>query len=289
MGWGLLGALAAAVSFGLASVMQALAVQAAGDRGGLGPRLLIRLLGQWRFGLSLVLDLLGYLGTLAALRTLPVFVVQAAVAASLAVVAVVASGTMAIRLGWREWAAVVTVCAGLALLGSAAAEEGPGRAGTGFRLALLISVGVLVVLGVTAARLPAPLGGSGLGLVAGLGFGVVSLASRAVTSFAPGQLLRDPAGYAIALAGTLSFLLYAAAFQRGGVTQATAAMVVGETVLPAVIGVAAFGDRTRPGFAGLAVLGFGLAVAGALLLARFGEIGSRGGPVQTVLGGARRQ
>ena len=272
MGWGLLSALAAAVSFGLASVMQALAVQATRDRGGLDPKLLIRLFSQWRFGFSLLLDLLGYLATLAALRTLPVFLVQAAVAASVAVVAVVASWVMTVRLGRREWVAVVAVCTGLALLGSAAAEEGAGRANAAVHLMLLISVAVLGLLGVAAARLPAPAGGFGLGLVAGLGFGVVALASRAVTSFVPGQLLRDPAGYAIVVAGSLSFWLYATAMQRGGVTQATAALVVGETVLPAVVGVIVFGDRTRPGFAGLAVLGFGLAVAGALLLARFGEI-----------------
>ncbi|GAA3221570.1 hypothetical protein GCM10020256_28420 [Streptomyces thermocoprophilus] len=48
-------------------------------------------------------------------------------------------------------------------------------------------------------------------------------------------------------------------------------MVIGETVGPAAVGVLWLGDRTREGLAWLAVLGFVVAVAGALMLARFGE------------------
>jgi hypothetical protein len=51
-------------------------------------------------------------------------------------------------------------------------------------------------------------------------------------------------------------------------------MVIGETIGPAAVGVAALGDRTREGLAPLAVAGFALAVLGALALARFGEPGS---------------
>jgi hypothetical protein len=40
---------------------------------------------------------------------------------------------------------------------------------------------------------------------------------------------------------------------------------------PAAIGVVWLGDRTREGLTWLAVLGFVVAVAGALALARFGE------------------
>jgi hypothetical protein len=48
-------------------------------------------------------------------------------------------------------------------------------------------------------------------------------------------------------------------------------MVVGETVGPALVGVIWLGDRTRAGLGRLTVLGFVVAVAGALALARFGE------------------
>jgi hypothetical protein len=48
-------------------------------------------------------------------------------------------------------------------------------------------------------------------------------------------------------------------------------MVVGETVGPALIGVLWLGDLTRPGFGWMVVVGFAIAVAGTLALARFGE------------------
>ena len=47
--------------------------------------------------------------------------------------------------------------------------------------------------------------------------------------------------------------------------------------VPAVVGVLIFGDTTRAGLAPLAVVGFGLSVAGALALARFGELNSDAG------------
>jgi hypothetical protein len=42
---------------------------------------------------------------------------------------------------------------------------------------------------------------------------------------------------------------------------------------PAVIGVLFLGDTTRPGLAPVAVIGFVIAVASAVMLARFGEAG----------------
>jgi hypothetical protein len=49
-------------------------------------------------------------------------------------------------------------------------------------------------------------------------------------------------------------------------------MVVGETVLPAVVGVVVLGDEAKHGWVPVAVGGFVLAVGGALALARFGEL-----------------
>jgi hypothetical protein len=85
-------------------------------------------------------------------------------------------------------------------------------------------------------------------------------------------LLRDPATYALVGAGAVAFLFFATGLQRGAVTVTTGAMVVGETVAPAAVGVLLLGDRTRPGFAPIAIAGFVVAVAGTLALARFGEV-----------------
>jgi hypothetical protein len=111
----------------------------------------------------------------------------------------------------------------------------------------------------------------GLGLCAGLSFGVVALSARTLTRLEPVRLVREPSVYLLIVSGVLGFLLYTTALQRGSVTTATAAMVVGETTAPAVVGLLVLRDNARPGWAPVAVFGFVLAVAGALSLARFGE------------------
>jgi hypothetical protein len=93
---------------------------------------------------------------------------------------------------------------------------------------------------------------------------------RLVTSL--GGLVRSPATYALLLAGLVALLAYSTALQRGTVTQATAPLVVGETLAPALVGVLLLGDQPRPGWGWVAAVGFGLAVLGALSLARHGEL-----------------
>jgi hypothetical protein len=66
-------------------------------------------------------------------------------------------------------------------------------------------------------------------------------------------------------------MFYAAALESGSVTVATAAVVLSETIPPAIIGVIFLGDQTRRSLATVAWGGFFLAVASAVMLARFGE------------------
>src|SRR5262245_15390229 len=125
------GALLAAVCFGVASVLQAKGSRQVETAEGVDVRLLARLAGSWAFVVGVALDGVGFLCELAALRKLPLFLVQAAVASSLAVTAVVAARFLHERLSPREWLAVAGVCGGLALLGISAGHEGsddPGNA-----------------------------------------------------------------------------------------------------------------------------------------------------------------
>ena len=276
----LIAAIVAALLYGVASVMQAIAVRAASTRkpdeaagGGVkvDPGLVVRMLGQWRFVASMVLDTLGFVAQLIALHRLPLFAVQAFVASNLAVTAVVASRLIGVRLQGREWTAVLGVVAGVGLLGSSAGAEGASSTGAVFKLALILAVAGLALLGMATAKLAEPYRTVALGVTAGLGYGVLSIAARVLTGFAPVTLLKDPAAYAVAAAGIISFVFYATALEGGSVTTATAAVVLAETVPPAVIGVIFLGDQTRRGLAGVAWLGFALAVASALMLARFGE------------------
>ncbi|MFE6623634.1 hypothetical protein [Streptomyces sp. NPDC057740] len=265
-------ALGAAVCFGAATVLQAVAARAASAQGGRGGEagVLLRALRQWRYLAGLALDGLGFVFQVLALKSLPIYAVSAALASSLAVTAVVAARLLGVRLRRGEWAAVGVVCAGLAMLGLASGTEGDRGGSDALRFAMLgVALGVLGV-GLAGGRLPERGRGLVLGLAAGFGFGVVEVAVRLIDSVSVAELA-NPATYALLLGGGAAFLALTSALQRGSVTVATAAMVIGETVGPAVVGVVWLGDRTREGLAWLAVLGFVVSVAGALALARFGE------------------
>jgi len=275
----LIAAVLAALCYGVASVMQAVAVREASNRsqaqasaGGLDAGLVPRMLRQWRFVVSVLIDLLGFIAQLIALQRLPLFAVQAMVAANLAVIAVLASVVMGATLSRREWLAVIGVVAGVGLLGSSAGAEGASTAGSAFKIALIVATAALGLAGLIAARvLRDPARTLALGTVAGFGFGAVGIAARVLNGFAPLTLLRDPAAYAVAAAGIVSFVFYATALEGGSVTVATSAVVLAETLPPALVGVLFLGDTTRPGLTPVAVAGFLLAVASAVTLARFGE------------------
>ncbi|MFE8972571.1 DMT family protein [Streptomyces cyaneofuscatus] len=267
-------ALGAALCYGTASVLQAIAARAAtrpGSGAGVDPALLLRAVRQWRYVAGLALDGLGFVLQIVALRALPIYAVGAALAASLAVTAVVAARLLAVRLSPTEWAAVAVVCAGLGMLGLASGQEGdlPGPSLLPWAVPAA-ALGVLV-LGAVGGRLPTRARSLALGLGAGFGFGVVEVAVRLVDDVSPGALVRNPAAYGLLLGGAAAFLLLTSALQKGSVTTATAGMVLGETVGPALVGVVWLGDGTRAGLGWLAVTGFVVAVAGSLALARFGE------------------
>lgn len=278
-------ALVAALCYGIAAVMQAMAVQAASRRtatahksrlGTVDPGLVVRMLHQWPFIASLGLDLIGFCAQLVALRQLPLFAAQAIIAGNLAVTAVFAAWLMHLELAWREWLAVGGVILGVGLLGASAGPHAATGVSPQFKLALIVAVAGIAAAGIAASRLPQPARTPVLGAVAGLGYGVLAVAARVLPGFSPHQLIRDPAAYALAAAGIVSFMLYATALEGGSVTVATAAVVLAETTPPAVVGVMFLGDQTRPGLGGVAVLGFSLAIVCAVALARFGETDEQG-------------
>jgi drug/metabolite transporter (DMT)-like permease len=223
------------------------------------------------------LDGLGFVFQIAALRSLPIYAVGAALASSLAVTAVVAARLLGTRLSGTEWAAVGVVCAGLAMLGLASGAEGHQDGSMALKWAMLATAVAVLLLGLVGGRLPERGRALTLGLGAGFGFGVVEVSVRLIDSLSPSALVGNPATYALLVGGGAAFLLLTTALQRGSVTTATAGLVIGETIGPAVVGVVWLGDRTRDGLEWLAVLGFLVAVAGALALARFGEAPASGG------------
>lgn len=275
MGPGIVFALCAAVLMGTATVLQAMgarrAVAATPGAAGSGARTLVAALRRWPFVAGVAMDMAGFAAELVALRSVPLFVVEAALASSLAVTAVVAALLLGVRLRRQEWAAVAAVCLGLVVLAVSAGRDGHGEGTERLRFAVLVVALVLAAAGRFTERAAPRNRAAALGAGAGLSFGVVAVAVRMLVGFGAEELLTDPAAYAVAVAGVTGFVLLVDALQSGSVTAATAAMVITESLWPAVFGVVWLGDTTRHDRAPLAVLGFALSIAGALALARFGE------------------
>ncbi|MDG4822580.1 hypothetical protein O7635_12030 [Asanoa sp. WMMD1127] len=269
---GLVLAIVSAICYGSASVFQAMAARRAPSSDTVDARSLVRVFAQWPYLLGLALDGAGFVAQFIALRSLPIFVVQAALAASLAVTAVIAIPILKLRLGPVQWFAVAGVCVGLALLGISAGHENADRPGWTFRIGLAIAVPVLALLGLAALKLKDPVRAATLGLVGGLFFGVVALAARSISDVDFVDWFSGPEIYTLVVAGGLAFVFYTIGLQRASVTTVTAGLVIGETVLPSVVGVVALGDSTRRGFIPVAVVGFALAVAASLMLARYGSL-----------------
>ncbi|MEU9026942.1 hypothetical protein [Streptomyces sp. NPDC048383] len=284
---GLLTAVAASICYGTGSVLQAVGSRraarmspaAAGVTAHGGPNLTstAKAAMTWEFIVGTILDFVGFgLGALAA-RMLPLFLSQTVISANLVITAVLSVKMLGIRLTRKEWTSIGVVCTALVLLATAAGHEGGHHAPMSTHWWLLGITLFLMIGGTVAVRL---LGGNAAilaGLLSGLGFGALGVGVRILNGIDPfdlGALLGDPALYAILAAGFGGMYLHTVALQIGSVNGATAALVVGETVLPGAIGVLWLGDASRPGLAWLAVLGFVLAVAGAVAVAWFGKHGA---------------
>jgi len=134
-------------------------------------------------------------------------------------------------------------------------------------------VAAIFVVGAAAGRLGDRPRALALGLGAGCGFGVVEVGVRLIDTIdlTKAAFYTNPALYAAAAGGAAGFLLLTSALHRGSVTTAVAGMVVGETIAPALVGVVWLGDRARDGLGWMVFVGFAVAVAATLVLARFGE------------------
>ena len=92
----------------------------------------------------------------------------------------------------------------------------------------------------------------------------------------PWHLAFEPVALALVAYGACAILMFASALQRGAITATSAVMLAVETIVPAIVGLAALGDRTRPHFEIIACVGFAITVGACLALARYTE------PVQLI-------
>jgi drug/metabolite transporter (DMT)-like permease len=254
-------AAAAAVGYGLASVLQAV-----GARGSLGTR---GTLTHPLYLLGLGLDLLAWLASLAALRTLPVYEVQAVLAGSLVVTVLAARVALGTRLLRADAVAVAVAVAGLVAIVGSSRPESAAVASGGLRLGLEASAVLVALAGWLCARADRT---RPVAVLAGLAFGGAALCARAVTLPAGGsqealRVVTEPMAWALLVFGVTGMLLYAFALEHGDPGPVTAVLWIAEVVAPALVGATLLGDRARPGWAPVAVVGLVAALLAAVRLA----------------------
>ena len=137
------------------------------------------------------------------MRQLPVFAAEAFITSYLAVTAVVAVWLLGITLQSKEWLALGSVAAGVAMLAWSAPVQMNVPAGLPLRVLLLVTTVVLGAVGLAVDRgagRPGPV----LAFIGGSVWGLIPLATRTMRD--PGSvigLLSDPAAYTVAAAGAL--------------------------------------------------------------------------------------
>ena len=272
---GVIAALVACFSYGTASVLQSRAARQEGEGAVAAPtfRSTMSAILAPLFLAGMLLDGLGFLGSLVSARLIPLFLSQTIMSANLAVTAVLSVLVLGVRLRTRDWTAIAIVLAALCVLGFSAGELGTEVPGRHMHWSVLAAAVLIFVFGVVLVRVLGTKAAVPAGLIAGILYGAMAVAVRIAHGLDPFQwhaLVSDPAAWAVLVAGGGGFYLFTVALQIGSVNGVAAALVMGETVIPGVVGVLLLGDVAKPGLGWLVGVAFATAVAGAVAIAIFG-------------------
>ncbi len=258
-GWGLVAGLGAAALFGVAAVVQAHAVRRQPRRAhGLVDFVRDSIRDPWTLGV-VAAYLAGFVLHVVAIWGLPLYLAQATVAMSLPVTAVT-SIVLRERLRAVHWSAVGLVSVGLVLLSVGSGD--PGELFTSVWFAVALWAGVVVLL--LAARVGVHWPGGVIAALAGLGYTGSAVAVRGAESAS--DAVGIAAGLTVGVYGLLGFWLYSVALDRTPVSAASAPLIVVQTFVPSLIGVALLGDGVREGWWPGIALGLVLSTVGAIVL-----------------------
>ncbi|MFF8102110.1 DMT family transporter [Streptomyces sp. NPDC016640] len=269
MGVAVLAALAAAVCFAVAGVMQQWAAAARPDAEALTARLLGHLVRDrlWLCGIGLAVVAYGFQSL--ALAFGPLSLVQPLIVAELVFAVPLSARLHRMRLGRREWLGTAAVAAGLALaLLSARPRGGDPRAAGPMSWLLVVGVVAAVVAAALAGArlLTGPWRASATALAAGAVMGTQSVLLAATVDRLRHGLPTALAAwqtYALVAASVGGLLLIQSAFQRGPLTASMTVLDATEPVVAVSVGVLLFEETVRTGLPVSAVTVTGLALVAA--------------------------
>lgn len=262
-------AVAAAVGYGVSTVMQAVATRRASGLAAVRQPLVLG---------GFAIDGVAWLLSLLALDHLPLFVVQAVLASSLVVVVLLAARVLGARLRRVDRGAIGVTVAALVVLAAGAGEQPAPPPPAGFTPAMLVAAGALALATLAAYRSGHPLL---LAVLGGLGYSGAAVAARG--AHASGGLLDtvwQPLALVIVVCGAVGALAYLRALERGPVGAVAAVVSVLEVVVPGAVGVLVLADTVRAGWAVPVLLAVAAAVAacGVLALSPANEAASEEAP-----------
>jgi drug/metabolite transporter (DMT)-like permease len=253
---------AAVVSYGLATLQLSRASVAG------------RVLTHPRWWLGVALQGAGFVLTFYARHQLPLLLVQPVLTGSLVVTTVAGAALGMWRLGRADLLRCLLVVVGVAML-AAAARPGPaGPLGAGAFALTIAELIAVIALVRPPGRIAVRHRALWLGACAGLAYGSVAVASRALAAD-PATLLRTGPGLwalALLLAGSLvGEAALTVSLRSGHVGGPVSAMYIVSTVAPSAAGLLWLGDRMSGDGWPLAVLGTAAALVGSLGLAGHGH------------------
>jgi drug/metabolite transporter (DMT)-like permease len=210
-----------------------------------------------------------------ALALAPLSIVQAVLAGGLVLLAVLAERFFGFRLGRRQWAGVVVVAVGLAVIGLTSGPDEGNRPGYAPAALIVLECGILVVSGLVAAisthrRFSPAAQGLLLGTTAGALFGVSDIALKYLAdAVGDGALeLISPWTGAALVASVGAFYASARGLQLGPGLEVIALTSVAANLVAIVGGILVFRDPIGAGALEITgrMLAFCLVVAGAALI-----------------------
>ena len=279
-----LAAFGSALFYGIGSLLQDISAKrsVAKTPGVAGARSIARATMSLPYLLGTALDGVAWVLSLLALQRLPLFAVQAISAASIGIVVVGSPFVGSPRAGRFQWVLLAILGAGLVALAATAQPERAATVSTAFVVAMWVGV---VTVSAVAWRLSSRGAGNGIagvmGALSGVAFGGMSICARAMEADRGlVSMATDPLTGALLLYGVIGLVVFAGALQRGTVTVALSTQYVTQTLLPAIIGLLVLGDRSRPGQAPVAIIGFVLATVAAIGLSMVSPRGDRRTPVE---------
>ncbi|RKF26680.1 hypothetical protein [Micromonospora globbae] len=269
-GWCFLAAMI--VAYGVANLLQSVAVARTTVHHSFDPALLLRLAGHRTYLVGVACQLAGFLLAFLARRDLPLFLVQSSVAAGLGVTAILGVLVLKWRLPVAEVVLLALLFAGISALVLSARPAPSRQLGPAGLIALLVVLVVIAVLGFFAVRLHGAPGSVALGSLAGLAFSAAAVAARPLASSPSVEAFaRNPLLYLLVAHSVVGQLLLGLAMQRGSTTAAVAAMDAAGAVPAAIVGLLLLNDKIWPGREWLAAAGFLITLAAVIGLTRYAE------------------